>query len=159
MALLALGQFLFSMDNIAFKEMQRSREWRHPTNSRVGARPAAQYIGPGEDMITLTGLQAPEFRGKRRALDDLAAMADTGSAYALVSGASNGDPADIFGAWTIRRIQHTGTFFTAEGIARRVEFTLELGHADDVQADPEGGAGDGGGGDDDDDDFWKWWLS
>lgn len=154
MGMMALGQFVFGLDNLTYRDLQRSNEWRHPTNSRVGARPAGQYVGPGEDSITLSGVQIPEFRGKRLALDELRTMADAGSAYALVGG--NGE---IFGAWTIRRLQETGTYHTSEGIARKVEFTLELGRADSDQVDPAGGASDGTNPGVDNDSFWDWWLS
>ncbi len=145
--MMALGQFLFSLNDLAFQELRRQSAWRHPSNSRVGARPARQYVGPGDDSITLTGLQAPEFAGRREALADLRAMADTGSAWALVAGSG-----EVFGAWVIESVNETGTLFIAEGVPRRVEFDLQLARVDDEQADPEGGAGG------DDYDFWDWWL-
>ena len=152
-SMMALGQFLFRLDTLAFQELQRSTEWRHPSNRRVGARPARQFVGQGEDTITLNGLLVPEFRGSRRYLDDLRKMADAGDAYALVGGAGT-----VFGAWVIQRVQETGSFFIAEGVARRIEFTLELARVEDHQADPNGGADAGSNPDADDDDFWQWWL-
>lgn len=118
-----------------------------------GARPARQFTGVGEDTITLTGLQVPEFRGNRRSLDDVRAMADAGKAYALVGGTGV-----VFGAWVIQRVQETGSVFIAEGIPRRVDFTLELARVDDYLADPAGGAGSSGNPEADNDDFWQWWM-
>lgn len=92
----ALGQFVFALNTLAYQELRRSSSWRHPSNSRVGARPARQYVGPGDETITLTGLLAPEFMGDRKALDRLRDMADKGAAYALVNGAG-----EAFGAWVI----------------------------------------------------------
>lgn len=145
--MMALGQFIFSLPTLAYQDLRRSTEWRHPSNSRVGARPARQFVGPGEDSITLSGLQAPEFMGNRRSIDDLRKMGDAGSAYAVVAG--NGD---VMGAWVIKKVDENGSIFIREGVARRVEFTLELVRADDDQADPAGGVGDPS------DDFWDWWL-
>lgn len=154
MTMMALGQFVFGLDTLAYQSFQRQQDWRHPSNSRVGARPARQFVGPGEDAITLTGLHAPEFRGKRKVLDDLRTMADAGKAYALVAGTG-----DVLGAWVIESVQETGTFFVKEGVARRVEFTVALKRVDDDQAEPDGGAGAGGGNDwQGDDDWWQWWL-
>lgn len=153
MTMMALGQFIFGMDTLAFQELQRSTDWRHPSHSRVRARPARQFVGPGDDTITLTGLLVPEFKGNRRSLDQLRTMGDAGAAYALVSGTGA-----VMGAWVIVRIQETGSYFIAEGVARRVEFTLELARVDDDQADPSGGADSGGDPGADDDDFWRWWL-
>ena len=36
----ALGQFTFALNTLAFQELRRSTSWRHPSNARVGARPA-----------------------------------------------------------------------------------------------------------------------
>lgn len=151
MHMAALGQFLFALNTLAYQELRRSSAWRHPSNSRVGARPARQFIGQGDDSIMLTGLQAPEFMGERKALDRLREMADKGAAYALVNGAG-----ENFGAWVIEGIDETGSVFVREGVPRRVEFTINLARVDDALADPAGGT-DGG-----DDwwtgDSWDWWM-
>ena len=150
----ALGQFTFALNTLAFQELRRSTSWRHPSNPRVGARPARQFVGLGDETITLTGLQAPEFMGDRKALDRLRAMADKGSAYALVNGAG-----ENCGAWVIENLEETGTLFVREGVPRRVEFTINLARVDDDLADPAGGT-DGGGdwGDWWTGDDWDWWL-
>lgn len=144
----ALGQFAFSLPTLAYQELRRSTEWRWPTNSRVGARPARQFVGQGEESITLTGLQVPEFMGERLALQTLREMGDAGSAYSLTTGAG-----EVLGAWVIERVEETGTLFIREGVARRVEFTLELKRVDDSQADPSGGVQDPN------EAFWRsfWW--
>ena len=156
MPMMALGQFLFSLDTLAFQEAQRSSDFRHPSNSRVGARPARQFVGPGEDKLTFTGCQVPEFKGERAALDTLRKMADAGAAYALVRG--NGGEANVLGAWVIESVQETGHIFIAEGVPRKVEFTLQLARVDDARAEPDGGAADGDNPAADDDDWWEWWL-
>ena len=76
--MMALGQFVFSLPTLAYNEFRRSSAWRHPSNSRVGARPARQSLGPGDDTITLTGVLAPEFKGDPRAIEQLRAMAEEG---------------------------------------------------------------------------------
>jgi len=153
MPMMALGQFLFGLDTLAYQHLRRAGDWRHPTNSRVGAMPARQYVGPGEDSIQLSGLQVPEFRGDRKALDQLRQMAADGAAYALVGGDGT-----VFGAWVILKVQETGTIFIAEGVARRVEFELELARVEDAKVQPDGGASAGDNAATDDDDFWEWWL-
>jgi hypothetical protein len=72
---------VFGLDTLAYQELERASEWRHPTNSRVGARPAAQFLGPGPETITLTGLLAPLFKGSSKSLDLLREMANTGQAW------------------------------------------------------------------------------
>lgn len=58
-ALLALGLFVFSMDSLPFSELQRRTDWRHAKNERHGARPASQFLGPGEDKVTLLSALIP----------------------------------------------------------------------------------------------------
>ncbi|MFX7845426.1 phage tail protein, partial [Acinetobacter baumannii] len=57
--LITLGQFAFGIDTLAFDKLVRSSTWRHPSNSRVGARPARQSLGPGDETLGLTGVLAP----------------------------------------------------------------------------------------------------
>src|SRR5450830_1044862 len=82
--MMSLGQFVFSLNTLAFEELKRQTTWRHPSNSRVGQRPARQFVGPGDDTINLTGVQVPEFMGKRQSLPQLRDMADSGRAWAMV---------------------------------------------------------------------------
>ena len=136
--LMALGQFVFQLPDLAYNELRRSSAWRHPGNSRVGAREGRQYVGPGEDTITLSGVLVPEIAGKRLSLTTLRNMADAGDAYALVDGVGN-----VLGAWVIDHLQEGATHFTWDGIPRRTEFTLSLARTDDgrVQSAPPGNHG------------------
>ncbi|MBS0501127.1 MAG: phage tail protein [Proteobacteria bacterium] len=147
--LMALGQFTFGLDTLAFDTLRRQSAWRHPSNARVGARPARQFLGPGEDGITLTGVLAPEFKGTAISLLQLRDMAGTGNAYSLVSGAG-----DVLGAYVIESVNETNTLFVREGRPRRIEFELCLARVDDGAADAGGGTNPGG----DEDDWWEWWM-
>jgi phage protein U len=135
--LMALGQFVFHLPTLAYHELRRASEWRHPGNSRVGAREALQFIGPGEDTITLAGVLVPEIAGLATSLTTLRAMADAGDTYALVDGIGR-----ILGAWVITHIDEGHTALTPEGLPRRIEFTIALKRSDDalVQSDPPGNA-------------------
>lgn len=135
--LLALDQFVFGMDTLAFQELQRQTQWKHKTTSRVGARDARQFVGPGEDTITLTGVLAPELTGKLSSLQDLRKMADAGAAYAMVDGAGT-----VYGAFVIEGLNEGQSLHYADGTPRRVEFTLNLARTDD---DKVGTMSSGGG--------------
>lgn len=124
--LMALGQFLFQLQDLAYSELQRSTAWRHAQNSRVGARPAQQFVGPGDDTITLAGVLVPDIAGKLSSLATLRAMADAGDAYAMVDGSGQ-----VMGAWVITGMQESGSALTANGIARRTAFSITLQRGDD----------------------------
>ena len=124
--MMSLDQFVFSLKTAPFRELQRQRNWKHRTSSRVGSRDASQFTGAGEDTITLNGLVAPETIGSIGSLDELATMADAGDAYVLVDGIGN-----VYGALIIDGLNETQTFHTVEGIPRRIEFSLTLKRVDD----------------------------
>lgn len=126
--LMALDQFVFQLDTVPFSDLQRATAWRHPGNSRIGAREARQFIGPGDDTITLTGTLAPEVAGSLASLAQLRDMADAGEAYAMVDGSGR-----VLGAWVITDMHESGEAFTRDGRARVTRFTLTLAHADDDQ--------------------------
>ncbi|WP_175773556.1 phage tail protein [Paraburkholderia phenazinium] len=124
--MMSLDQFVFSLKTAPFKELQRQRNWKHRTSSRVGSRDASQFTGAGDDTITLNGLVAPETIGSIASLNELATMGDTGDAYVLVDGIGN-----VYGAFIIDGLNETQTYHTREGIPRKIEFSLTLKRVDD----------------------------
>ena len=128
--MMALGMFVFILHTLAYQELQQDTEWRHPSTNRVGAGPAHQFIGRGEDTIKLPGVLLPELAGTMLSLDALRQMADTGKAWPLVEG--NGR---IMGLWVIEKITTTRTLFFTDGAPRRIEFSLGLKRIDDGRVD------------------------
>ncbi len=126
----ALGMFVFSLETLAYQEFQRQTDWRHGSTSRIGTNPARQYLGRGEDSITLPGVLLPGLVGSPLSLDTLRTMADTGKAWPLVQGDGR-----IFGLWVIESLSETRTLFFRDGAARRIEFNLKLSRIDDGRVD------------------------
>ena len=133
--MLALGMFVFSLSTLAYQELQRQTEWRHPSSSRVGAAPARQFIGRGDDSITLPGIIFPELAGTTLSLDALRLMANTGKAWPMIEGTGR-----IYGLWVIESLSENKTIFFRDGTPRRIEFTLSLKRIDDDQLDLIGAA-------------------
>lgn len=128
--MMALGMFVFSLHTLAYQELQRQTDWRHPSSSRVGTNPARQFAGRGDDAITLPGIILPELAGTPISLDALRMMADTGKAWPLVEGTGR-----ILGIWVIESVSETRTLFFPDGAARRIEFSIKLTRIDDGQVD------------------------
>lgn len=125
--MMALDQFVFSLATAPFHELQRRRSWKHRISSRIGARDASQYTGPGDDTITLNGTVAfAESIGSLVSIDQLAKMGDIGDAYVLVDGVGN-----VYGAYVIDGLDENQRYHTPEGIPRKIEFTLTLTRVDD----------------------------
>lgn len=128
--MMALGMFVFSLETLAYQEFQRQTEWRHGSTSRIGTNPARQYLGRGDDSITLPGVLLPALAGSPLSLDTLRMMADTGKAWPLVQGDGR-----IYGLWVIESLSETRTLFFRDGAARRIEFNLVLKRIDDGRVD------------------------
>ncbi|TKK40464.1 oxidoreductase [Pseudomonas fluorescens] len=133
--MMALGMFVFSLKTAAYQELQRQTDWRHASNSRVGAAPARQFVGRGEDAITLPGIILPELAGSALSLDALRLMANTGKAWPMVEGSGR-----IYGLWVIESLSENKTIFFSDGTPRRIEFTLTLKRTDDDRIDLLGAA-------------------
>ena len=101
-SMLCLGQFVFALNTTPYQSQQHNLGWRHPSNARVGLRPARQFIGPDDETMTLSGVLLPEITGGEEYLELLRAMADTGKAWVLVDG--NGE---LLGLWTIEKLDRT----------------------------------------------------
>ncbi|ARN38786.1 phage tail protein [Pseudomonas aeruginosa] len=135
MALMAFGMFVFSLETAAYQDFQRQTEWRHGSTSRIGTNPARQFLGRGDESITLQGVLLPALAGSVLSLDTLRSMADTGKAYPLIEGTGR-----IYGVWVIESLSETRTIFFGDGAARRIEFTLSLKRIDDGRVDLLGSA-------------------
>ncbi len=128
--MMSLGVFVFEIGTLPYQELRRRTDWRHASSSRVGARPAGQFVGPGEDRISLSGWIAPEVAGDPTSLDTLRDMADEGESYPLVDGAGN-----VLGAFVIDSVDESQSVFLQDGTPRKIEFGLDLHHVDDDASD------------------------
>lgn len=123
--LLTLGLFVFGMDTIAYDELVRRTSWRHAQTERFGARPASQYVGPGEDTITINALLVPEIAGSYSALTTLHDMADTGDHWMLIDGLGR-----VLGLFRIDSIEEGHRAVMAGGIPRAKTVSIELARID-----------------------------
>lgn len=135
--LMSLGQFIFNTSSLAFKEIQRQRSWNYVDNAVAFGRAKKQFMGSGQDSISLPGLIYEEYGfGSRFALDELASMADTGQGFVLMDGSGY-----LYGVYVIDNIDETKSFLVDNGVPRKVDYTLKLSRADDDrienQAAPE----------------------
>ncbi|EKN3682109.1 phage tail protein [Yersinia enterocolitica] len=119
--MLSLGLFVFMRQTTPYQSIGRNIDYRWPTNSRIGLRPTAQFLGVDSEKITLSGVLLPELTGGKLSLLALELMAAQGKAWPLIEGDGT-----IYGMFVIESLSQTGTLFFANGSARRIEFTLKL---------------------------------
>lgn len=127
--MMALGMFVFSLPTLAYQALRRQTTWRHASNARIGAAPAYQFVGQGDDTITLSGWFAPAFMGSGGALTLLRRMGDTGRAYMLVDGSGT-----VHGAYILENLDEEQTLLDITGQAQRYDFTLTLKRVSDEHA-------------------------
>lgn len=127
--MLALGMFVFMRQTLPHQTLQRDAEYRWPSNSRVGKRDSFQFLGPGEEKITLAGTLYPELTGGKLTMTAIRLMADQGRAWPLLDGTGT-----IYGMYVINNISETGSLFFADGTARKIDFTLTLTRVDESLA-------------------------
>lgn len=119
--MLQLGSFQFGVSTAAYQTLQRTTEYRWPSQDRFGQMAALQYVGPGSDSITLPGVIYPEWRGGLAVVDGLRRLADQGRPQRMVDGRGT-----ILGRWVIERVEEKQSVFADAGVPRKVEFTLNL---------------------------------
>ena len=127
--MLALGMFVFMRQTLPHQTLQRDAEYRWPSNSRVGKRDSFQFLGPGEEKITLAGTLYPELTGGKLTMTAIRLMADQGRAWPLLDGTGT-----IYGMYVINNISETGSLLFADGTPRKIDFTLTLTRVDESLA-------------------------
>lgn len=128
--MMSWGMFVFGLDTLPYQELQRSASWRHPTTSRVGLRPASQFLGEGDETITLPGVLLPELTGGRTAIELARTMADRGDAWPLIERTGK-----IYGLFVCEGLDDSASEFFDNGQPRKIDFTLKLKRVGDDQLD------------------------
>ncbi|WP_139411942.1 phage tail protein [Aeromonas veronii] len=124
--MMTLGWFVFMRSTVAPQSQQDEKSWRHPGNNRVGSRPSYQYLGPDDELSTLSGVLYPELTGGPVSLDMLNSMGDSGQAFPLIQG-----DGVMRGSFVIEGITTTRSEFFQDGSARKIEFSIKLKRVDD----------------------------
>ena len=124
--MMVFGLFVFELRTLPYQQLQLSRNWRHVKNDRVCRSAKWQYVGAGENQLTLGGLLYPEITGGNLSLGAVSTMAYTGLAWPLIDGVGS-----IYGMYVITGLQETHQEFDRYGKAKRIEFTLSLQRVDE----------------------------
>lgn len=126
-AMMSLGLFVFMRQTIPYQETSRELSWNHPTNNVVGKLPRTQFTGKAGETLTLSGTLMPEITGGKMSLTALELMAEKGTPYPLIDGATF----MIKGWFVIESISEQATEFFGDGSPRRIDFSMTLKRTDD----------------------------
>ena len=119
--MMSLGEYRFSAPTAAYQELTHSTEYRWAAQERLGRLPARQYLGPGDETITLRGVVHPHYKGGLGQIDRMRTEAGRGEPLLLSEGTGR-----VLGTWVIERIEETRRVLDADGAPRRIEFNLKL---------------------------------
>ena len=119
--MMRLGAYAFSLDTAAYAQLEHAAAFRWAALDRHGREAALQYLGPGEETISLSGVVYPHCRG---GVAQVAAMRDEaarGEPLLLVDGLGK-----VHGLWAVQKVTETRRVLFADGTPRRIEFTLAM---------------------------------
>lgn len=119
--MMQLGAFQFSLPTAAYEKLTRHTEWRWVAQDRLGRKPARQYLGPGDETITLEGTVFPGFRGGLNQVRDMRREADKGTPLLLVDSLGY-----IHGYHCIQSLEESRSGLHTNGAPRKITFTMTL---------------------------------
>lgn len=115
------GFALFSLTSTPYAGVSTSKSYRHAFNDRVGKRASRQYLGVGEETITITGTLVPFVTGGRVSLQRFQAQAESGMPFPLIE--SNGT---AHGFYVITDISTEETEHISDGRPKVIEYTISF---------------------------------
>lgn len=122
--MMIFGGFVFMRQTVPYLESSQETQWRYARNERIGRSARVQYLGAGEDTLTLSGVLLPEITGGDMSLSLLRTLAYRGRAWPLIEGTGR-----IYGRYVLENLTEIRSEFFGDGKARRIEFTLALSRA------------------------------
>lgn len=127
--MMSLGRFVFTLPTVVFDQLSHSRDVRFAFNERIGAADAVQFVGPGVEEISLTGVTAHGINNPKISFSLLNQMMQSGDDHPLIDGLGN-----VFGNYIILSLQLDKTVFNRFGQARRTSWDISLRRADNPGA-------------------------
>lgn len=119
--LFQLGSFQFDLPNGVPQTLDRTADFRWESQDRLLRDPAVQFLGPGDQQITLDGQLFPGFSGRQTTIETLREQATKGEPQMLTDGLGR-----VYGKWAIRSIREGLSTFAPGGGARQISFSVSL---------------------------------
>lgn len=119
--------FQFSVDTAAYQQAVRDNEYRWDIKHAISQNSHSEYLGPGGESLKLAGVIYPFYitneksKNKYRVMEELRQEAETGNPLLLTDSIGNTNR-----YYAITRLSETQTHHDANGIARKIEFDIEL---------------------------------
>jgi phage protein U len=113
-----------------FETIQRDQQFTWVSNDRLSRDPAMQFVGPGEENISIDGKMYPYHFGGLDTLSRLRQAGRNGKPMDMVRFYPLSDPAgyaaEHIGTFAIKRVRTVEQKIGTIGIAQKIDFTVEL---------------------------------
>lgn len=119
--LYALGPLDFEVAPFNTHEVERSHTADFAAKELLGRRKSHEFVGAGDERITMRGKLFPHKLGGLDELGVLNAIRDSGAPQFLMRG--DGEP---LGWFLVERVRESSSHLDAQGIGRMIEFEVEL---------------------------------
>lgn len=129
--MMSLGSMVFRLPSLVAGEMDHQISVRHARNERIGASDAFQFIGPGDESITLSGVVLEGLHSPQAGFARLQEMQGSGRAWPLIDGQGRSK-----GLWIITGLGRRHEQFDRHGSPRKTGWTLNLTRASAPPASP-----------------------
>lgn len=122
--MLAWGGYMFHQKGASYNELDRSTSWRWGSQERLNREPARQFVGKGDDTITVSGTIYPlynpggSFIGTRK-IEPLRQLADEGEPNMLIDGRGY-----VYGKYVVTNVQEQQSVIADNGGARKQGLTV-----------------------------------
>ena len=120
--LLSLGGFIFEVSGPSYEGLEHSSDARWAKLDRLDAKPARQFVGPGDETVYLDGTIYTRFGKGFGQIEAMRVAAGFGQPLMLVSGYGR-----VFGRFVILRVGSSQNFFLPDGSPQKAVFSIELG--------------------------------
>ncbi|MBA4783657.1 MAG: phage tail protein [Rhizobiales bacterium] len=123
--LLALGPHIFEIMPLNYQELERETVAQWASIPRFGQRSARQFVGLGDDQMTISGLIFPEALGGRENYEAIRLTQGRGVAVSLV-GMGASQIARPFGKVVILSVSDTQSVIGPDGQGRVLSFYIDV---------------------------------
>lgn len=119
--LFQIGSFQFDLPNGVPQTLERSADYRWEGQDRILREPAYQFVGSGQQEITLDGVLYPGFSGRQSTMETLRTLAAEGKPQMFSDGLGR-----VWGKWCIASLREGLAVFAPGGGARQITFSIRL---------------------------------
>lgn len=139
--MLTLGDFHFSVDEVAYQNIQRASSWRWAEQQRIGQTDLLQYTGKSAARISFDGevytdRQRLALRPDRwfigtKPLKQLGELGEATEPLLMVSGSG-----EVLGYWVVTDFTDSADRFLQAGIPRHQKFSMTIKYYGDDLYNP-----------------------